>query len=373
MSGPSETGVEKVIAGSPAPLLADDVLTVASLASTARGPVELTPPTVTCGRPLVYPVSPADLPEFLRSRAAAGGRHYWGVLFAFDLDGVPAPQRCTSVTFDVALDDPDAIAIDIHPDGDALGLDYELQPTHGVLAASALGLRAVVVPGSRRAWLQRLRPLAAAPRPTVSGVQSGHLRWVFADPRGRGAVPSQLALHALLELPAGLRTLRGRIRVRAVVARGGWRETAALVETMRPVTFAEPLGSSASAGEPAPTAAVRLCLAADVVGYSAQGNGLAGQTQQRLVDILAAARRRAGVSESATDRQPQGDEEFDLLPVGIDESFVIARLVEGIRDGLRTVNAAGAGLRLPVALHRGLVGPAANGWTGAAPIASTAS
>jgi hypothetical protein len=62
--------------------------------------------TVHCGRPVVYPVAAADLPPFLRSRAAATGYRYHGALFAFDLDPPRAGGRYTRARFEVALADP---------------------------------------------------------------------------------------------------------------------------------------------------------------------------------------------------------------------------------------------------------------------------
>jgi hypothetical protein len=108
-------------------------------------------------------------------------------------------------------------------------------------------------------------------------------------------------------------------------------------------------------------------MAADVVAYSAQSTPVAERTQRRLVDVLARARRHAGVDEGAVRPQPQGDGQFTVLPVGIDEAEVIPRFVRGLRDALREVNLdldGAARLRLRVALHRGLVKEADNGWVG---------
>src|SRR5438477_12432345 len=80
--------------------------------------------TVHCGRPLVYPVPADDLPPFLRSRGRAMGRRYHGVLFAFDLDPPPAGVRYTWARFEVTFADRRAIAVQVHADGDALGLLY---------------------------------------------------------------------------------------------------------------------------------------------------------------------------------------------------------------------------------------------------------
>jgi hypothetical protein len=70
--------------------------------------------------------------------------------------------------------------------------------------------------------------------------------------------------------------------------------------------------------------------------------------------------------------QESGDGQFAVLPPGIDESVVLPRLVEGLRETLRETNADlndRARLRLRVALYRGHITPGANGWVGAAAIA----
>lgn len=119
-------------------------------------------------------------------------------------------------------------------------------------------------------------------------------------------------------------------------------------------------------------AAVRLCLAADVTGYSRRPNHLAERTQSWLVRALAQARANAGLDEATVVLQAQGDGQFAVLPVGIDESRVIPDLVEGLAEALRRTNhglSAEERVRLRVALHRGLMKPADSGWVGTAAIA----
>jgi|SRR4051794_4464532 hypothetical protein len=75
---------------------------------------------------------------------------------------------------------------------------------------------------------------------------------------------------------------------------------------------------------------------------------------------------------AAVPPQPQRDGEFTVLPIGIDESAVIPKLIAGLREELRDRDrerAAGERMRLRVAFHRGLVKEAANGWVGGAAIA----
>jgi hypothetical protein len=119
-------------------------------------------------------------------------------------------------------------------------------------------------------------------------------------------------------------------------------------------------------------AAVRLCMAADVVGYSRHTVEVAERTQRRLIEVLSATRRYAELDDATIDLQQQGDGQFAVLPPGIDELRAIPRLIRGLRSSLREINldlADTARLRLRVALHRGIVKPAANGWAGVSAIA----
>jgi hypothetical protein len=155
----------------------------------------------------------------------------------------------------------------------------------------------------------------------------------------------------------------GAIGVEVRVATGRGRVVGGLREA---VPFAEPLTPS---GVPA-GAAVRLCMAADVAGYSRRGTAAHERIQAQIVDILDRARRAGGIAADTVRPQPQGDGQFTVLPVGIDESAVIPRMMQELGVALRAANDAGADpLRLRVALHRGLVKEGANGWIGEAPIA----
>lgn len=118
--------------------------------------------------------------------------------------------------------------------------------------------------------------------------------------------------------------------------------------------------------------AVRLCMAVDVEAYSRFTNVEAVRVQERLIVMLRRVRAYAGIEEAEVGLQPSGDGQFAVLPSGIDESVVIPGLVAGLSFALRDANAdltARAQLRLRVALHRGLLGQAANGWVGNAAIA----
>jgi hypothetical protein len=112
-------------------------------------------------------------------------------------------------------------------------------------------------------------------------------------------------------------------------------------------------------------------MAADVVAYSSRGPAEAERVQHDLVRILADGRAAAGIGAADVAPQPQGDGQFTVLPVGLDEAAAIPRLLRGIATALAARNAAGPGdrMRLRVALHRGLVKEADNGWVGRAAIA----
>jgi hypothetical protein len=98
----------------------------------------------------------------------------------------------------------------------------------------------------------------------------------------------------------------------------------------------------------------------------------AARAQQRFVETLARARRHAGLDDMEIELQEAGDGQFAILPPGLDESVVLPGLVEGLRIALAETNYDlndHARLRLRVAIHRGHMARAANGWVGGAPIA----
>ncbi|WP_405095139.1 hypothetical protein [Micromonospora sp. NBC_01412] len=320
------------------------------------------PIPVRCGRPLLYPVPVRDLPAYLRRRAEATGGSYVGALFAFDLDALPRGQRYTSAYFEVTLADVRALAARLDGDGGALGLTY---PGDDAEPASATAAHVVAAARTRPGWLRRLASRAATSRAHVFGIHRHEFGWAYEDPRGELLVPRAHGMHALLELPAGTTRVAGTLDVRVRVAGGRERYSAGLRESVR---FDETL----SPGCHVDGAAVRLCMAADVSGYSRRGTAAAEQVQRDLVALLSLARRAAGVSDSDVTPQPQGDGQFTVLPVGIDEAVVISRLVCGLERHLRELNTGrepADRLRLRVALHRGLVKAAANGWVGVAAVA----
>ncbi|RAO31953.1 hypothetical protein ONO23_03713 [Micromonospora noduli] len=350
----------------PVPLGDSDLLALGELVSTdGRGPGEerpTEPVRARCGRPLLYPVPGEDLPAHLRRRSEATGRRYVGALFAFDLDALPRRQRYSAARFEVILTDPAALAVRLDGDGGTLGLSW---PAAFAEPTSTTAVHAVAAARARPGWLARLATRAGAPRAHVFGIHRHEFGWVYEDPRGDLLVPRVHGMHALLELPPGVGRVAGALDVRVRVTGGRDPYSAGLRES---VTFDEAF----EAGGAVEGAAVRLCMAVDVTGYSRRSTAAAEQVQRDLVALLSQVRQGAGVPESAVRPQPQGDGQFTVLPAGIDESVVISRLVTGLGQQLRVLNAgrpAAERLRVRVALHRGLVKPASNGWVGVAAIA----
>ncbi len=121
-----------------------------------------------------------------------------------------------------------------------------------------------------------------------------------------------------------------------------------------------------------PQSTVRLCLAADIEGFSRFHNPEAARAQQRFLDVLVRARRHADLDEAQVELQQAGDGQFAVLPPALDESIVIPKLVDGLALYLAESNVDlndHARLRLRVALHRGHVSWGVNGWIGDSTIA----
>lgn len=361
MTGVVESGADGVAALRDADLLALREL----VPGTGRSPEDdptAAPIGVRCGRPLPYPVPTEDLPVHLRRRAESTGGRYIGALFAFDLDTPPARRRYTAARFEVTLADPRALTVRLDGDGGTLGLAF---PTDDAEPASATALHTVHAARSRPGWLRRLASRAGAPRAQGYGLHRSQFGWAYDDPRGDLLVPRTHGMHALLELPAGTTRLAGRLDVRVRVGGGRQGYAAGLRES---VVFDEPLGPAAAVDG----AAVRLCMAVDVAGYSRRHTPATERIQRDLAELLSQVRRAAGVPDDAVDPQPQGDGQFTVLPVGLDESVVIPRLVGALAERLRELNSvrpADDRMRVRMALHRGLVKAAPLGWVGTAAIA----
>jgi hypothetical protein len=248
---------------------------------------------------------------------------------------------------------------------------------------------------ARHGWLERLRLSSDPSGRSVSGLGRSTFGWFFGDLAGGARIARSYAMHALVRVPEGLGDLSGTLRVDATVARpritlpGRPALRVRHARSGRPLAFtvlatgaqsgqvAEHLaetapGVPAAGGGAARPSAVRLCVAADVERYSRFRNPEALRAQQRFVELLARARAHAGVAEADVELQQSGDGQFAVLPTGIDESAVIPAFVEGVGMALAETNAdlnERARLRIRVALWRGHVARAVNGFVGEAPVA----
>jgi hypothetical protein len=334
----------------------DEILAYGELTgSSARGvpPLPDAPRSgVRCGHPLFYEVPADDLPPLLRRRAGSAGTRYVGALFAFDLDQPPPGRHYSGARFRVALSGPGRRAVQLTEDADALGL---VRDGEAIEPASAIGAAR-----GRTRWLRRLFGRPGTPRAWTSGLQTPSFGWAYEEPRAR-----TYAVHAVLEIPAEASEVAGTMSAQVETSGPGGRQVTVLEEAI-------PFSESLTPAEVTAGPAVRLCVAADVVSYSRRTNLETEILQRDLVEVLGRARRAAGIADRTVRPQPQGDGQFTVLPVGIDESKVIpdllhelgARLVErdsGMPDERR--------MRLRVALHRGLIKEGDNGWVGTSAIA----
>ncbi|XVV10733.1 hypothetical protein ACQP2X_38715 [Actinoplanes sp. CA-131856] len=275
---------------------------------------------VRIGRPLLYPVDPGDLPPALPRSATA---RYVGALFAFDLDPAPAGYRYAAARFTVDLGAADVTAVVVHTGAEQLGVLAD-----GI--ASPLGDRASRA--APAALLDRLRSREDRPPAWTTGVRSARFGWRYHDRRGATLLPRTYGVHALLETPTTLEELSGAFEAQLDLA-GRVRRG---VSTTDRIPFTARMPGTATDK----TAAVRLCMAADIVGYSEHGPEAAARLQRDLVRILAAGRAAAGVTPGQVTPQPQGDGQFTVLPVGLDEAAAVPRLIRGIADALAARNAS---------------------------------
>ncbi|GAA4587608.1 hypothetical protein GCM10023194_37070 [Planotetraspora phitsanulokensis] len=345
---------------------------------------------VDVARPYVYPVPDEMLPPALRSRAAGSGVRHYEALFAFDLDELPPDRHYTGVKFEVRLADDDALALRLGAGADAL--EDVVGPWPGTTPATTPGTVSVTMPGTTpgstanssasgegapvegrvRRLVNRLRNVPGDPEPRVFGAQRPAFGFTLKADPGRPLARRSYGLRVLLELPGDIPDLAGSLFVSTTISRvrRTWSDVfdAALATAQ---TFSEALPA---AGGPvvrpttATAAVVRLCVATDIEKYSRFTDLAALRAQERLVAVLTAARRRAGIDEAGVDLQEQGDGQFAVLPPGIEEAKVIPDLVRALRMELHDVNADlndDAVLRLRVAMCRGNIRRGANGYVGA--------
>ncbi|MGW7428749.1 hypothetical protein ACWGIN_04285 [Streptomyces sp. NPDC054861] len=116
----------------------------------------------------------------------------------------------------------------------------------------------------------------------------------------------------------------------------------------------------------------RLCLAADVEKYSLLDTLGQETVQSDLVRLLEEAAERSGLDRTTWERQPQGDQEFAVLPLDTPESVVLGDFVRHLsqRLGVRNANRDTAErMRLRLAVDTGVARTAALGYAGPAPVA----
>lgn len=115
-----------------------------------------------------------------------------------------------------------------------------------------------------------------------------------------------------------------------------------------------------------------LCMAADVEKYSRLDTLSQGVFQTDLVRVLEEAAVLSGLDRTAWARQPQGDQEFAVLPPATPEPVVLGAFVRNlaVQLGERNANRAeGDRMRLRLAIDIGVARTAALGYSGPAPIA----
>lgn len=107
-----------------------------------------------------------------------------------------------------------------------------------------------------------------------------------------------------------------------------------------------------------------MCLAADVAQYSRLDTPSQSAVQAELVRVLDEAAASAGLDRTAWARQPQGDQEFAVLPDGTPEALVLGPFVRHLAAGIAGLNScrgAATRMRLRLAVDVGVVADAALG------------
>lgn len=264
--------------------------------------------TVGCETPLLYPAGPPD-------------QRLFGLRLAFDLTPRPRRARLAAVFVRVSLDDPRSRAVLMEADG--------VQPA------------------------------------STEGLQEHRFGWFFGGFDRRKDLGTRYVVKAVIQAPEDLETITGTVRVDASIVRGRLRSR------MDHATMRDPAPLDLRPAGILPTAAVRLCLGADIERFSRFRTPEATVAQQRFADVMAEVRERAGFDEAQVGLERSGDGQTAVFPPAIDESRTIPLLVEGMADALARANAdrpAQDRIRVRVALDRGHISWAANGWAGDPPI-----
>ncbi|SDF57048.1 hypothetical protein SAMN05216553_102114 [Lentzea fradiae] len=110
-----------------------------------------------------------------------------------------------------------------------------------------------------------------------------------------------------------------------------------------------------------------LCMTADAEGYGRRSDPEKAVVQEQLSEVLGRAAEQAGLARDTWQRQPKGDEELAVIPSAEFEPAVVDPFIAALDRELSVVNLGvppSRRLRLRVALHHGVVHPAALGFGG---------
>ncbi|MEW2594362.1 hypothetical protein AB0893_28525 [Micromonospora aurantiaca] len=109
-------------------------------------------------------------------------------------------------------------------------------------------------------------------------------------------------------------------------------------------------------------------LSVDARGYGSGDGRRQTAYQQGLVDLMTTSAEAAGLRRNDWDCQKAGDGELAILPPDEPENVLIDDFCRTLAENLADYNEDridGARLRLRLAIHNGVVQPAANGYAGA--------
>ncbi|WP_242907415.1 hypothetical protein [Actinomadura terrae] len=207
---------------------------------------------------------------------------------------------------------------------------------------------------------------------SVEGLDDHAFGWTFGahgNPAS-GAFQNRYVVNVVIQIPDDMKALTGALRADVSVATGRVRTKVCHACARTATEFAVHALPASNAGLRAPS--VRLCFAADIERFSRFSTPEAAAVQERFTDLLAQAWEHAGIAPHELDLERGGDGQAVVFPSGIDESYVIPRLVEGLARGLARINAGRdehGVLRIRTALYRGHVAWADNGWVGHPPTA----
>jgi hypothetical protein len=324
--------------------------------------------------PKLYSLEPDELTALLLRRTRDGHVRYVGMFLTAVLDPLPRGHRYRAASLTVELDGT-ASAFSLRADQEGIefvDLSGEVDPM-----PAPSGLRALTTrwPGRTRLLgrprtIQESKPeIPADPADLrTSGIFSDRFSWTF-DTTGRGVLAEgQLAMHAVVEIPADAQTVSGWLTVQASVQRSFGAYSPRLPAATRERTsFTQPApGYGRSSGG---MQSVRLFITADVEKYSTNDLPRGTRAQERLAEVMERARMATGMA--IEDRQDAGDSIAYVFPPGLDEAELIQRFYAAFRTALSEINSElqpERRLRLRVGMDRGVARRAAAGWSGQAVI-----